>query len=239
MFPGIVVGRWSHPSGELLTGRRVLVPPLTRSRELVLQLHEADDLVDVLSRHAGHRHFVLRLIDGRLGGWYACAGDADQKGHVLRADGGERHDPSRLADAQAVRSAWRRCRCVSSSTRRRPRRRRPDRRTRRCSSPPSIRPHPVCRTRGPPCRGVSGTARREACIPRFCAPEPCTRMIAGCFPLVAGLISVPASRTSPLEKRTSSRLSISTRRASRRRSSFALPRERDDLAGSVALKLDP
>jgi hypothetical protein len=45
-------------------------------------------------------HFVLRLIDRCLGGYYARTGDADQKRNVLRTDGGERHDPSRLAHAK-------------------------------------------------------------------------------------------------------------------------------------------
>ena len=94
------VGRFPHAGCERFTGRSVLVPPLASSREFVLQLQDGDNRFDVLSRHPGHRHFVPRLIDGRLGRRDACAGDADQKGNVFRPNGRERHDPSRLAHAQ-------------------------------------------------------------------------------------------------------------------------------------------
>src|SRR5260370_22420428 len=94
------VGRFPHPGGKLLTGGGVRFAPLDGSREFVLQLQKGDDHFDVLPRHPSHRHFVPRLLDCRLCWWYACAGDADQKGNVLRPDGRERHDPSGLANAQ-------------------------------------------------------------------------------------------------------------------------------------------
>ena len=53
--------------GKRPTSRRILVPPLARSRELVLQSHEADDLLNDLRPHTPSGHFVLRLIDGCLG----------------------------------------------------------------------------------------------------------------------------------------------------------------------------
>jgi hypothetical protein len=67
---------------------------------LVLQFHDVDDCGDGLRLHPQCRHLVLCLIDRRLGDGNTGAGHADQKRDVCRPDGGQRHDPSRLADSQ-------------------------------------------------------------------------------------------------------------------------------------------
>ena len=239
MFPETCRGGLPHPSRELLTGRGVLVPPLARSGELVLQLHEADDLLDDLWRHAARRHLVSRLIDGRLGRWYARAGDADQEGRVFRADGGERHDPSRLADPQQSN-----LRAVDIAA---------------CLQVLEGGHHVAGQIVE---RGRVPVAGRSADTPlvvpehRDAAAdqEPRKRkhvlaiLRAGAVHendrgmlcrLVIGLMSVPASRTSPFEKRdVFTFLDLDALRQHARARTLALPRQRGDLAGAVALKLD-
>ena len=118
-------------------------------------------------------------------GWYACAGDADQKGNVFRADGGERHDPSGLADAeQANLRAVDIAACLQV-----------------LEGGHDVAGQIVERSRVPvPGRSTDtpfvvpedrhAAAYQEprpgSMYSRFSAPEPCTRMIAGCFPPVAG-----------------------------------------------------
>jgi hypothetical protein len=67
---------------------------------VILQLHERGDFRDRLRFHAESRQLVLCLIECGLRHRYACTGDADQKGEIFRAGGGERHDPSRLAPSE-------------------------------------------------------------------------------------------------------------------------------------------
>jgi hypothetical protein len=93
--------RWlSHDCCKPLPCSPVGIPALAGSRELVLQLHQADDGVDILPTHPGHAHFIPRLIDGGLGSRHSRTRDADQKRDVLRPHSRERQDPSGLADAQ-------------------------------------------------------------------------------------------------------------------------------------------
>jgi hypothetical protein len=65
--PGIVSGGGRIFATIFIPRRGVLVPSLARTREFVLELHQADDLVDGLRRHADHRYLVPRLIDRCFG----------------------------------------------------------------------------------------------------------------------------------------------------------------------------
>jgi hypothetical protein len=50
-------------------------PGTTNTGEFVLQLHEADDLLDYFRPHASSPHFVRGLINDTFSGWDARGSD--------------------------------------------------------------------------------------------------------------------------------------------------------------------
>src|SRR5947209_6326777 len=89
--------RRPHAGDQVLPRGCVTVPIFAGARELILQSQEIDNRGDGIGGHARCRHLALRVVDRGFGGRDSRAGDADQKCNVFCADGGQRHDPSRLA----------------------------------------------------------------------------------------------------------------------------------------------
>ena len=230
--------RGAHPGYELLARRGVRVPAAARPGEAVLQPDEGNDVRDRRRRHPCHRQLISRLIDGRFGRCHASAGDADQKSDILRAQGSERHGPTRLADPQQPKRSSRQYRAASSKTRqRRPRRPPGPREGGRIPVAGRFADAPFVETEQRD--AVTNQDRAQGSMyARFSGPEPWTRTMAGCLPPVDGAINVPVNCTSRFVNRTSSRVSIVDPFRSPRGRTVMLPRERGYPAGAVALKCD-